>query len=95
MPPPGSLLAETIPGVPDQLTGPVAALVLAILVIGGLVKAFKVLWTEHLKADQDDRDQRDKALALLETSLANNKAAVSAWDRRTAADASRHRKADA
>jgi hypothetical protein len=73
--------------VPPELLGPVGLLAAAL-------SAVAVLWREHLKADQDDRDQRDRAIALLEASLANNKAAIAAWDRRTSADAARHRKAD-
>ena len=72
---------------PDALLGPLALLVGSLLAVG-------VLWREHMKADQDDRDQRDKALALLEQSLANNKAAIAAWDKRTAADAARARRGD-
>lgn len=95
-------LAETIPGVPDQLTGPVAALVLAILGLWVLGKVIKALWEDHLRADGEDRVQRDKAVEheeraqdLLRLSLENNKAAIEAWNRRNAADAARHRKADA
>ena len=72
----------------EALLGPLALLVAALIAVG-------VLWREHLKDDQDDRDQRDKALALLETSLANNKAAIAAWDRRTQSDAARKRREDA
>lgn len=83
-----------MPTVPPEVFGPTGALVLAVLGILGLVKVAQLLWSEHLKADADDRAQRDTALRLLETSLANNKAAIAAWDRRTASDAARHRRAD-
>lgn len=63
-----------------------------VIFLGGALILF--LGREHLKADQDDRDQRDKALTLLESSLANNKAAIAAWDKRSAADAARHRRLD-
>lgn len=41
---------------PPELLGPTGLLVGALLVIGAL-------WREHLKADQDDRTQRDTATA--------------------------------
>lgn len=43
----------------EPLLGPAGALVGAVAVIA-------VLWREHLKADKDDRDQRDRALGLVE-----------------------------
>ena len=88
------MLAETIPGVPDQLTGPVAALVLAILVIVALVKAFQILWSEHLKADQDDRDARDRYSGQLDVALKNNTDAIAAWNKRNEQDAARARRTD-
>lgn len=73
---------------PDgALLGPGALLIAALLAVA-------VLWRDHLRADADDRTQRDRALALLETSLANNKSAIAAWDRRNQSDAARHRRAD-
>jgi hypothetical protein len=81
-------------GVPPELFGPLGALVLAVLVMVGMVKVGSMLWIEHLKSDQDDRDQRDRAYRLLEQSLANNKAAIAAWDRRNSQDAARARRTD-
>ena len=89
-------------GIPPEVFGPAGALVLAILVIVGLVKLAMILWKEHLKADQDDRDQRDKALHLLEEAVAGNKShadanrsMAAAWDARNKADAARKRREDA
>ena len=53
-----------------------------------------VLWREHLKADADDRRQRDTALSLLDLSLQNNRDAIAAWSKRDAADAARVRRTD-
>lgn len=53
-----------------------------------------VLWREHLKADADDRKQRDAALSLLDLSLQNNRDAIAAWSKRDAADAARVRRTD-
>ena len=70
--------------------------------------AVGLLWREHLKADAEDRKQRDLALDLLDRAIENNrlaaaaahesasanKAMATAWDARNRADAQRHRKAD-
>jgi len=71
-----------------------------VIALGG-VRAIIILWREHLKDDQDDRDQRDRALGLLEKALDGNKLSASAsadmakaWDARNKADAERHRRAD-
>lgn len=72
----------------EQLLGPLALLVAALLAVG-------VLWREHLKADQDDRDQRTEAIALLKVALDGNKAMADAWDRRNRADEARRRREDA
>lgn len=80
---------------PPELLGPTGALVAVLFGIAALARAIVVLWQEHLKADQDDRDERNRANDLLALSLQNNKAAIAAWDRRNAADAARRRKEDA
>jgi hypothetical protein len=54
----------------SAVLGPLGALVLAVIVLAGLTRAFVVLWREHLKADKDDRDQRDKALAIAHDQVA-------------------------
>jgi hypothetical protein len=81
--------------VPPDLTT-AAGVITALLVVVG------VLWRAHLLADADDRQQRDKALALLEAALAaNHDHAVAqadmakAWDVRNKADAARRRRNDA
>lgn len=51
---------------PESLLGPVGVAVGALIVVG-------VLWREHLRADDEDRKQRDDALAAnrkLEASVA-------------------------
>lgn len=67
--------------------------------LGGL--ALFSLWREHLKADQDDRAQRDRALALLELAERGNevaaeagKAMAAAWAERNRMDAARQRRQD-
>ena len=87
-------VAETIPGIPDQLTGPAAALVLALVALYVLARVIRALWDQHLTADQDDRNQRDTAQALLDLSLRNNAAQIVAWNRRTEQEAARHRRVD-
>lgn len=82
---------------PEQIAaaGPwatlVAILVAALVVV---VRVLVVLWREHLAADHDDRNQRDIAQNLLDQSLANNAAAIAAWNKRNDQDAARARRAD-
>jgi hypothetical protein len=87
---------------PEQLAGPTGAIILLVAMIGGLVWVIKLLWADHLKAIADDRAQRDKAMALLETALDANRAhaiaedfMAKAWDERNRADAVRRRRNDA
>jgi hypothetical protein len=72
------------------------AVVIFIGALAGITftRAILTLWREHLKADQDDRDQRDRAIALAESSVASNKAMAAAWEARNKLDAARHRRAD-
>jgi hypothetical protein len=63
-----------------------------VLFLGGL--ALVSLWREHLKADKDDRDQRDLAQSLLQASIRNNAASIAAWNRRNEQDANRQRRDD-
>jgi hypothetical protein len=72
---------------PEALLGPFALLVAAVAAVG-------VLWREHLKADADDRAQRDAFAALLDKSLDNNAASLVAWNRRNELEASRQRRGD-
>lgn len=71
----------------DALLGPLALLVAALLAIG-------VLWREHMRADQDDRDQRDKAMLLLEAALDGTKRMATAWEERNKRDAAARRRGD-
>jgi predicted outer membrane lipoprotein len=78
----------------ETLLGPFALLAAALLTVAAL-------WREHLKADADDRAQRDVAQSnnqatkeLLRQSLVNNAAAIEAWNKRIELDAARRRRAD-
>jgi hypothetical protein len=91
----------TVQEIVAAILGPYGALVLSVVVLYVVGRAFRALWLEHLKADQDDRDQRDKAQAtiealrdLLRQSLGNNAEAIAAWNRRNEQDAARQRRAD-
>ena len=79
---------------PEALLGPFALLAAALIAVG-------VLWREHLKADADDRTQRDLATQndadareLLRISLRNNADAIAAWNKRIEQDAERRCRAD-
>jgi hypothetical protein len=87
---------------PEQLAGPIGAIIALSAVIVGLLRAVQLLWKDHLGQDHEDRAQRDKALDLLEAALrANHDHAVAqadmakAWDARNKADAARRRRNDA
>lgn len=91
----------TIEELLQNLLGPYGAFVLALIVLYVVTRAFVVLWREHLKADQDDRDQRDTAQAnnqatkeLLRQSLSNNADAIAAWNKRNEQEAARQRRSD-
>ena len=49
------------PAILSAILGPLGALVLAVALLVGLAKVVQVLWRDHLKADADDRHQRDTA----------------------------------
>lgn len=72
---------------PPDLLGPLGLLVAALL-------ATAVLWKDHLRADADDRAQRDRAVAIAEglvDGLRELTAAVHAANRDAA---KRHRRTD-
>lgn len=79
-----------MPLTPEQIAAAGPWAVLVAVVLAGLA----VLWREHLKADQDDRAQRDLAQDLLGRSLENNANAIAAWNRRNEQEASRQRRND-
>lgn len=70
-----------------QVLGPLGALV-------GAVVTVVVLWREHVKADADDRAQRDKAIAIAETAVAGLARLADAWETRNRDDAQRRRLGD-
>lgn len=72
---------------PPELLGPTGLLVACLLVIAAL-------WKEHLKADQDDRDQRDKAMVITADLAAGNLKMGNAWEERNREDANRQRRDD-
>lgn len=49
-----------------DFTGPFGALLLAVSVLGVAAKVIAELWGEHKRSDQRDRDENDRAWALLE-----------------------------
>lgn len=49
--------------IPDTVFGPFGALVLLVAAVTALGKVIQALWKEHLRADEDDRTQRDVAIA--------------------------------
>jgi hypothetical protein len=51
---------------PNTLVGPFGALIVLGAVVTVMARAIQSLWRVHLVSDQDDRDQRDQALALVE-----------------------------
>lgn len=51
---------------PPEAYGPFGAVVVLGVVLAGMAKVIQALWSDHLRADQDDREQRDRALALAE-----------------------------
>lgn len=55
---------------PPEFLGPSALLVAALVTVG-------VLWRDHLRADKDDRDQRDAAISgWKESTTATNRLAA-------------------
>ena len=85
----------------SAVVGPVGALALSLIVLFVVARVLQLLWGEHMKADQRDRDQRDVAQAnnlatkeLLRQSLENNAKAIDAWNRRNEQDAARQRRSD-
>lgn len=72
---------------PPELLGPLGLTLAAIA-------AAVVLWREHLRADADDRAQRDRFATLLDLSLQNNRDAIAAWEKGIAANAARKRQTD-
>jgi len=91
----------TVAEMMSAVVGPVGALALALIVLFVVARVLQLLWGEHMKADQRDRDQRDVAQAnnlatkeLLRQSLENNAKAIDAWNRRNEQDAARQRRSD-
>jgi hypothetical protein len=70
-----------------EIFGPQGLLIAALSVI-------VVLWRDHLRADQDDRNQRDKALGIAESAVAGTSRMADAWEARNREDAQRRRQSD-
>lgn len=51
---------------PPEAFGPTGALVVLGFFMTAMGLVIRALWKDHLRADQEDRDQRDKALAIVE-----------------------------
>ena len=78
----------------EQLAGPTGALVLLLAIAVALGRVVVVLWREHLKADQDDRDQRDRAEHLAQKAIDDLGDLAEVWRERDVAEAARQRKGD-
>lgn len=72
---------------PAELYGPLGLLV-------GLGLAVAALWRDHLRADADDRVQRDIAIAGWREQTAATNRLAAAIEKRNARDAQTHRGAD-
>lgn len=80
--------------VPEEIYGPFGAVIVLAFSALALGKVISALWKEHLRADADDRAQRDHALELLDgilPTLRDISAAMAAANRDAA---SRHRRSD-
>jgi len=79
---------------PPELLGPLGLTVGALLAVGALGRVIQVLWREHLKADQDDRDQRDTSQSLAKAAIDAYTRLADAWEQRNRDDAERRRRND-
>jgi hypothetical protein len=70
--------------VPAELYGPLGLLVALSIAVGWL-------WREHLKSDEEDRRQRDEALALARDAVEGTKRMAAAWEARNRRDEQRDR----
>lgn len=80
--------------IPPEVYGPAGAVVVLAIVAYVLARVIQGLWIEHLRADQDDRDQRDRALALLDGILPTLRDISSAIASANRDAATRHRRDD-
>lgn len=79
----------------EQVLGPAGALVIALAVIGGLVRLMQLLWRDHIRADVDDRRQRDENFLLARDAVDALKRLAAAFEERNRRDAiHRARKTD-
>jgi hypothetical protein len=79
---------------PPELLGPTGLTVAALAGIAALGRVIQVLWREHLRADKDDRDQRDVAQRIAEKAVSGLGEMADAWEQRNHDEAARRRKSD-
>jgi hypothetical protein len=79
---------------PPDLYGPEGALVALVAGVIILVRIAMILWKDHLRADEDDRAQRDAALAGWKAQVDATKELSEAIKTRAADDAQRSRRSD-
>ena len=78
----------------SDLLGPTGALIGAVAGLVALARVIQILWREHLKADADDREQRDVAHALAKAAVAAYDRLADAWEQRNRDEAARQRRDD-
>ena len=79
---------------PEQLAGPTGAIIALIAVLGIAARVIQVLWSDHLRADADDRTQRDTAIAGWREQTAATNRLAEAIEQRNARDARAKRSQD-
>ena len=79
---------------PPEILGPTGALVAALAGVVALSRVIVVLWRDHLRADADDRAQRDHAQTLADKAIEGMGELADAWRERDAFDAQRQRRGD-
>jgi hypothetical protein len=78
----------------EQLLGPAGALVAVIFGVVGLARVVQVLWKDHLRADSEDRTERDRNYDGWITQTRANEKLADAWEQRNRDEAARRRLSD-